>query len=113
MYVSTGCDFTSFFYGIGKVTFLKAFYQYSQFISAPAEHTPGSLADISPDSNVFLAFIRLVGATYFTKHMPAFQKEIPTSHFESFYTIGVDPEEHHKQWYCGIRSSSYMGTGLF
>ena len=57
LYVSTGCDFTSFFYGIGKVTFLKAFYRHSQFISAPAEHTPGSLADISPDSNGFLAFI--------------------------------------------------------
>ena len=33
LYIATGCDFTSFFVGIGKATFLKAFFQYAQFIT--------------------------------------------------------------------------------
>ena len=45
LYVSAGCDFTSFFCGLGKVTFLKCFYCYSTFITLPGEHTLGSLAD--------------------------------------------------------------------
>ena len=32
IYIATGCDFVSFFVGIGKATFLKAFFQYAQFI---------------------------------------------------------------------------------
>ena len=27
LYVATGCDYTSFFYGLGKATFLHYFYQ--------------------------------------------------------------------------------------
>ena len=103
VYVSTGCDFTSFFSGIGKVTFLKAFYRYSSFITTPGQYTPGSLADVSPESNGVLAFARLVGVTYFTKHLPAFQAATPISYFESYYTPNINAEEHHMQWYNGIR----------
>ena len=90
VYVSTGCDFTSFFSGIGKVTFLKAFYRYSSFITTPGQYTPGSLADVSPESNGVLAFARLVGVTYFTKHLPAFQAATPISYFESYYTPNIN-----------------------
>ena len=103
VYVSTGCDFTSFFSGIGKVTFLKAFYRYSSFITTPGQYTPGSLANVSPESNGVLAFARLVGVTYFTKHLPAFQAATPISYFESYYTPNINAEEHHMQWYNGIR----------
>ena len=37
LYVVTGCDYTSFFSGIGKVTFTKYFYQYSGFITGGTE----------------------------------------------------------------------------
>ena len=106
VYVSTGCDFTSFFCGMGKVTFLKSFYRYSSFITLPGEHTPGSLADITPDSNGFLAFLRLVGTTYFTKHMIAFQTETPVSFFQSYHSLDQPDqttEQQHMQWYEGIR----------
>ena len=50
---------------------------------------------MSPNSN---AFIRLIGVTYFTKHMPAFKNETPTSFFESPYTANSTAEEQlHEQ----------------
>ena len=57
LYVLAGCDFTSFFagIGIGKVTLYNAFYRYSSFISFPDQHTPGSISDVTPDSNGFLS----------------------------------------------------------
>ena len=102
VYVSTGCNFTSFFCGLGKVTFLKCFYRYSTFITLPGEHTPGSLADVTPDSNGFLAFVRLVGTTYFTKHIPAFQTETPLSFFQWYYSPDKTAEQQHMQWYEDI-----------
>ena len=80
------------------MTFLKTFYRYSSFITTPGQHTPGSLADISPESKGFLAFIRLVGVTYFTKHLPAFQTETPVSYFPD-----TNADQHHEEWYTGIR----------
>ena len=103
LYVSTGCDFTSYFAGIGKTTFLKTFYRYSQFITTPGQHNVGSLADVSPQSNGFLAFSRLVGTTYFSKHLPAFQSDTPISLFHSCYSPDTNAEEHHMQWYGNIR----------
>ena len=40
LYVSTGCDFVSFFTGIGKATFLNTLYQYCNFICANTEEIP-------------------------------------------------------------------------
>lgn len=99
LYVSTGCDFTSYFAGIGKTTFLKTFYRYSQFITTPGQHNVGSLADVSPQSNGFLAFSHLVGTTYFSKHLPAFQSDTLISLFHSCYSPDTNAEEHHMQWY--------------
>ena len=60
---------------------------------------------MSPDSEGFLAFIRLIGVAYFTKHLPAFQTETPISLFESHYTQNMHAEEQHNKWYEGIKSS--------
>jgi hypothetical protein len=67
IYALTGCDFISFFKGIGKNYFLSVFFQYSAFISSGAEQTPGTLADVNINENAkgFLAFVRLVGTAYF------------------------------------------------
>ena len=64
--ISTGCGFISFFVGIGKAAFLKSSFRNTKFITdqTPAS-TYGSLCDTTPDSNSFLAFIRLVGGAYF------------------------------------------------
>ena len=80
--------------------FYNAFNRYSSFIRFPDQHTPGSISDVSPDSNGFLSFVRLIGVAYFTRHRTAFQVETPIGYFKSYFT---PPEEHHKQWYDSIR----------
>ena len=50
-YVSMGCDYNPFFAGIGKGSFLRAFYMYAEFISAD-----GSLSDLSNDEGYLVFF---------------------------------------------------------
>ena len=102
LYVLIGFDFTSFFAGIGKVMLYNAFYHYSSFINFPDQHTPGSISDVSPDSNGFLSFVRLIGVAYFSKHRPVFQVDTPIGYFKSYFTPSCTPEKHHNQWYDGI-----------
>lgn len=65
LYISTGCDYISFFSHIGKSTFLKYFYQYNGFIIAGTNpKTPGTLAETDQEIG-FLAFLRLIGTVYF------------------------------------------------
>ena len=65
IYVATGCDYTSFFNGLGKVTFLATFYQYAAFI-AGGNIIPGTMGEMSLDtnSNAKLSFLRLIGCAY-------------------------------------------------
>ena len=44
IFVATGCDYISFFSGIGKATFLR--YQHAEFISSGKYNLPGTLADV-------------------------------------------------------------------
>ena len=53
-----------------------------------------------------MAFLKLVGTTYFTKHMMAFQTETPVSFFQSYHSLDQPDqtvEQQHMQWYEGIR----------
>lgn len=103
LYVVSGCDFTSFFFGVSKQAFLKALFTYSVFITTPCTNIPGSLADVEPESNGFLAFVRLVGVAYFMKNKRAFSFSSPASYFDSFKKDGQDIEEQHTDWYQSIR----------
>ena len=49
LYVVSGCDYTSFFRGIGKVTFIRYFCQHAPFITGCQPNTQGTLADTSLD----------------------------------------------------------------
>ncbi len=66
LFVTTGCDYVSFFNGMGRATFLRYFYQFAEFITSGRGNTPGTLADISLDDGQldtdFLSFLRLIGA---------------------------------------------------
>ena len=103
IYIATGCDFVSFFSGIGKGAFLDSFYQHAEFITGqtPTEIN-GSLIHINPDSNGFFAFVRLVGVAYFQKNRGAFDGETPKSFFNS--TTGTSLKERHENWYNQIRA---------
>ena len=51
LFALSGCDFTSFFVGFGKVAFFKAFYVYPDFISGES----GALSHLLNESS-YLAF---------------------------------------------------------
>ena len=70
VYVSTGCDYNPFFVGIGKGSFLKALFQYAEFICCE-----GSLSDVQPGNKEkgYLAYLRLVGAAYFLKYRSSYR----------------------------------------
>ena len=103
VYIATGCDFTSFFVGIGKTAFLKYLYQYAQFITGQTHvDIMGSLAHNNPGSNGFLAFLRLIGVAYFQKNRGAFEDDNPISLFNSVIEPSI--QEKHQKWYNEIRS---------
>ena len=70
LFVATGCDYVSFFSGIGKTFFLKVFFEYAKFIAV----------DLSgPFIDSQFAFFRLVGCAYFKKHANTFCGHTPSS----------------------------------
>ena len=104
LFVCTGCDYISFFSGIGKATFLRYFFQYASFISGA--NSQGSLSDIEFQDDYkkgFLAFLRLVGTVYFKKHASGFDTPSPPTHFLQF--AHADPSVQHKQWINDIRQN--------
>ena len=107
LYVATGCDFTSFFVGIGKAAFLnKGFFRFSKFISGQCTNQSGTLTNLDPGSNGFLAFLRLVGVAYYLKHQGAFEST-PSSYYNSFNTPGTQCQKQHTLWYYGIRAKAW------
>ena len=67
LYVTTGCDYVSFFFSLGKTTFMKTFFQHAQFITGQLPYTSGTLSDTSlvheRYEQGFLSFLRLVSTT--------------------------------------------------
>ena len=98
LYVVTGCDYISFFSGLGKDTCKRYFYQYAEFITSGKGNTstPGTLADISLENedyeSCFLAFLRLVRVVYMKKHASGFITSTPATNFSHFYKDGVAPD---------------------
>ena len=88
-FVASGCDFTSFFYGVGKGTFFKALFQHASFIA----EGPGSLSEVSsPDG--FLSFLRLIAAAYYIRHRPAFHTTLGNL-FAELSGNGSEQSKHH------------------
>ena len=106
-YVSSGCDFVSFFSGIGKASFLSALYTHAGFISSNTDDLPGSLANVSPSSEGFLAFIRLIGVIYFVKNCRAFQDYSPENLYHSLAEPNKETSDQHQDWYNTIRGKTW------
>lgn len=104
LYVCTGCDYLSYFRFLGKVQFLNTFHQYAGFINGIDK--PGYLINTTDDREYgFLSFLRLVGSTYFKKHLSAFvahhRKETPE---QLYHSVDInDPRKKHKEWFSIIR----------
>ena len=110
LYIVTGCDYVSFFKGIGKLYFMQIFFKYARFISSGLD-VPGTLSDIADDTNGngFLAFIRLVGSTYFCKHRSVFSAVSPSNLYFSLPS-NMDVREKHKKWLDNIRDEVWRRT---
>lgn len=104
LFICTGSDFTSFFAGIGKTTFMRIAFQYCNFINADTGVLPGQLGyTLERKEEGFLAFIRLVGTAYFAKHRSCFPFTSPRTYFNSLESD--DPKTSHKIWLEGIRKT--------
>jgi hypothetical protein len=105
IYACTGCDYISFFKGIGKVFFLNTFFQHAQFISGGSESLPGTLGDVHNGMHELglLAFIRLVGTAYLKKHLSGFIEQKPE---EIYFSLPIENKvEKHKAWLDRIRET--------
>lgn len=108
LYVCTGCDYISFFAGLGKCTFLSTFFQYASFIASGSDK-PGSIGQISLNhsDHSFYSFIRLVGCAYFRSHASAFEHTSPVSLYHSLDST-MDLFDTHKQWLALIRKAVWL-----
>ena len=104
-FICTGCDYISFFSGLGKATFLQVLFQHSSFINANTADYPGTLADTDTGHlhAGFLVFVRLVGTAYFKKHLSAFKYETSRAIMNSIQESTV--EVIHQRWLDHIRDT--------
>ena len=106
LFISTGCDYISYFSGFGKASFLNIFFQHAEFITS-GSLVQGTLAD-SNIATGFLAFVRLIGTAYFKKHLSAFVSRFGLKTPGQLYNSldnAVSLEDHHKQWLETIRAA--------
>ena len=106
IFVASGCDYISFFSGIGKANFLRYFFKHDEFISSGKYNLPGTLADVNIEGNKinsgFLAFLRLVGTVYFKTHSSG-SSTTPDKHFKKF--TNPNPLQQHCSWLDDIRQT--------
>ena len=101
LFVCSGCDFISFFNGLGKASFLATLLEYSNFICANNEKIAGTLAEAN--SHGKLPFLRLIGCAYYRKHRAAFLPTYP-SPVTLYNSIKEgDHNTHHSKWLHVIR----------
>lgn len=107
LYVASGCDYTSFFFGCGKASFLSAFFMYASFINGRSME--GSLSDSDVESDGGLcAFYRLVGCVYFQKFSSVMPQEhkTPRQLFQSF-SDASNILQQHRDWLDCVRDHSW------
>ena len=94
LFVVTGCDYVSFFSGVGKSSFSKSFFfQYANFVTG--SKGVGTLCDHTKEG--FLAFLQLIGTVYFKKYASAFEANSPAALYKQMDSSKSE-EERHYQW---------------
>ena len=106
LFITSGCDYVSYFAGLGKASFFQTFFQHAAFITG--NQMTGSLSDTAESKTEvgFLAFLRLIGTLYFKKHYSALVSlkgtETPQQLFHACHE--QNHQEKHLQWYKAIRA---------
>ena len=105
LYVASGCDYTSFFSGLGKGTFLRYFLQYASFISGSVGALSATgLIDMEYQQG-YLAFLCLIGTVYFKRHSTGFDTPSPATHFQSFHNPTLTALQQHSAWLDDIQQN--------
>ena len=102
LFVATGCDYLSFFSGIGKTNFYKVFSNMQHSYQVASKNKVNWTAHHS----AFLSFLRLVGSAYYKKHVAAFDANSPHALFKQ--QRATSPEDHHQQWLYTIRDGVWQ-----
>ena len=83
---------------------MKAFYDHASFISADTQERPGTLARLGEEAG-FLAWLRLIGTTYFQKNKSAFPNHnSPNSLFTSLKSPNITIAEQHYKFIDALRT---------
>jgi len=106
LYISTGCDYISYFKTFGEVTIINNFMQCATFISSG--NAVGSLLHTNPNNKDIGSFVYLIGTCYFKKHITAF-----ISHYGHMTPLqlynsvdnSLTPSERHEIWLHKIRQA--------
>ena len=104
LYVCTGCDYTSFFRGLGKVSFLSTFFQHVAFIASGTD-PPGSIGTLEDEETALQSFLRLIGCAYYKQHTSAFRSATPEALFHSLKK-GQMANDQHREWLSSIRNTA-------
>ena len=75
LFITSGCDYVSYFSGFGKASVLKCFFQHADFINGSQLSRCLSETDTQNRESGFQAFLCLIGTLYFKKNLPAFISE--------------------------------------
>ncbi len=131
IFVTSGCDYVSFFSGFSKSTFMKIAIKFVSFIAygcySHKDFTAGSILRCPPSGCVdcenqicfscqctinhgLLGFYRLIGCLYFSSS--GIGELSPVAHFEAFVSAQniqtTSYLEQHKAWLDNIRSKSLL-----
>ncbi|XP_071949801.1 uncharacterized protein [Antedon mediterranea] len=107
LFISSGCDYVSFFKGYSKKRFMEVFYRNCKFVSGGI-HT-GYLNQIGPDVQHLglLAFYRLVGCVYFQQNLAAFSVDTAEELFQNINTSDLNDLDKHVKFLQVIRESTF------
>ena len=100
LFISTGCDFVSYFKSFGKATILNNFLQYASFISGSTAIGNLHQTNVTTKESGFLSFVRLVGTCYFKKHIAAF-----IANYSHSTDTCLSVTERHQAWLQKIRQT--------
>ena len=108
VYITSGTDYTSSFYGHGKVSFFKVCFQYSKFIFShdsygsiinfpayPCKNRACHQSDLSCDAcnsaldKSLSGFLRLIGSVYFSKVRSSFREKSPKEIFSKIPALSA------------------------
>ncbi|KAJ8047412.1 hypothetical protein HOLleu_06401 [Holothuria leucospilota] len=107
LFISSGCDYVSFFKGHTKTAFLKTFFRYAKFITGGIYDGLLSQGNLHEIDQGLLSFYRLIGSVYFQAHAGAFSEQSPEELFHCFRSPEVSILEQHIAFVSKVRSAHF------